>query len=417
MKVLILIYLLHLTLSLRRYGHIVQRPQNYGKINFIKDPLQTPEQQSYHVNPALIEGDILQPQATPWKGRQNSIEVQNNSTNQIKALNGPTNRMRTNSHNDPRWTYHIIPYTVNFTQIPENYRENLRLRFQYTMEFEYRHKLGDCIQFCEYHKCPAFIKKQKDYLKINFEDNGCWSYVGRQHGGQEVSLDWNGCLNHGTIAHELMHALGFPHEQSRSIRDSFVKIEFQNIIPSRKSNFVKDTSISDSHRDFDSYDYESVMHYNEYAFSRSSKRTIFPNPKHKSSWTYNKDKKLINKEYNGHEPYIGQRVGLSFCDELKIRRYYSLPGMNENRICLLWNERTCRCPHINPKARTANDDFEGYDSSRCQNMIQNDAMNVKTSGVNQSVVVDSVAAGACNIWNNRNKVIMLMYLICLKYLL
>ena len=58
----------------------------------------------------------------------------------------------------------------------------------------------------------------------------CWSYVGRRGGGQVVSLARRGCVYHKVVQHELLHALGFNHEQTRSDRDSHVRIIYQNIM-------------------------------------------------------------------------------------------------------------------------------------------------------------------------------------------
>lgn len=58
----------------------------------------------------------------------------------------------------------------------------------------------------------------------------CWSYVGRQGGSQTVSLSRQGCLYHGTVQHELLHALGFNHEQTRSDRDNHIQVVWDNII-------------------------------------------------------------------------------------------------------------------------------------------------------------------------------------------
>ncbi len=48
-------------------------------------------------------------------------------------------------------------------------------------------------------------------------------------GAQQVSLQSPSCFYIGIAAHELMHALGFWHEQSRADRDKYVRINWANI--------------------------------------------------------------------------------------------------------------------------------------------------------------------------------------------
>jgi len=59
----------------------------------------------------------------------------------------------------------------------------------------------DCIKFIE-------GSNQKNYLRI-VSEKGCWSYVGRfvEESPQTVSLG-PGCVYEGTVAHEIIHALG-----------------------------------------------------------------------------------------------------------------------------------------------------------------------------------------------------------------
>ena len=59
----------------------------------------------------------------------------------------------------------------------------------------------------------------------------CWSYIGRlywQKGPQILSLGQR-CNKKGIIMHELMHAVGFWHEQSRPDRDQYVEVLWENI--------------------------------------------------------------------------------------------------------------------------------------------------------------------------------------------
>ncbi|MED6276024.1 hypothetical protein CHARACLAT_032718, partial [Characodon lateralis] len=81
--------------------------------------------------------------------------------------------------------------------------------------------------------CIRFVWREsshRDFLYF-YSGSGCWSYLGRQGGGQLVSLMKNGCLYQSTVQHEVNHALGFHHEQVRSDRDNFVRILTQNIQP------------------------------------------------------------------------------------------------------------------------------------------------------------------------------------------
>jgi hypothetical protein len=73
--------------------------------------------------------------------------------------------------------------------------------------------------------------------------------------------------------HELNHAVGFYHEQSREDRDEFVDILYDNI----QSGFAYafDKAAPGTTNTFDvRYDYESVMHYGNTYFSRNGQPTI-----------------------------------------------------------------------------------------------------------------------------------------------
>ncbi|XP_056391195.1 astacin-like metalloendopeptidase isoform X1 [Hyla sarda] len=115
---------------------------------------------------------------------------------------------------------------------------------------------------------------EKDY--INFQPTqGCWSSMGITGGAQTVSLEQPSCLWSGIVLHEVLHALGLNHEHVRTDRDGYVQVQWNNIQSSAKSNF----DISDTYNEkLTAYDYYSIMHYTNTAFSSNGQPTLIPIP-------------------------------------------------------------------------------------------------------------------------------------------
>ena len=109
---------------------------------------------------------------------------------------------------------------------------------------------------------------ETDFVDFNFDSsnhNGqCEATIGRAGGQQEVagSID----CSVGTLLHEMGHVLGFWHEQARSDRDTYVTVNYNNIIKGSRSNFDQ---VLDNAQNLTLYDYRSVMHYIPFAFSRN----------------------------------------------------------------------------------------------------------------------------------------------------
>ncbi|XP_026802500.1 high choriolytic enzyme 1-like isoform X1 [Pangasianodon hypophthalmus] len=123
--------------------------------------------------------------------------------------------------------------------------------------------------------CIRFIQRtnERDYITIQ-SLNGCYSPVGRQGYSQTVSLARFGCIYLSTIQHELLHSLGFNHEQTRSDRDNYIRIVWENIIDDMKYNFNKINTLNLG----TPYDYNSVMQYEKTAFSKNGLPTMVPIP-------------------------------------------------------------------------------------------------------------------------------------------
>ncbi|XP_053356461.1 high choriolytic enzyme 1-like isoform X1 [Clarias gariepinus] len=123
--------------------------------------------------------------------------------------------------------------------------------------------------------CIRFIPRssERDYISIE-SLSGCYSKVGRVGYAQTLSLARSGCVYHDTVQHELLHALGFNHEQTRNDRDSYIRVAWENIMEGKEHNFNKKATLNQG----TAYDYNSVMQYHKTAFSKNGQPTMIPIP-------------------------------------------------------------------------------------------------------------------------------------------
>jgi hypothetical protein len=111
---------------------------------------------------------------------------------------------------------------------------------------------------------------EPDYLEFVKSDqaNTCGSYVGRQGGAQQVLVQSGGCGLAADV-HEILHAIGLWHEQSRTDRDTHVEILYDNITEEYKDQFDILPGVI-----LGAYDFNSIMHYGVKFFSKNGKDTI-----------------------------------------------------------------------------------------------------------------------------------------------
>ncbi|OWA53845.1 putative Embryonic protein UVS.2 [Hypsibius exemplaris] len=194
-----------------------------------------------------------------------------------------------------KWPAGVVPYVFSKTFMGDDEKRMLVLKAMQGFE------KSTCVRFVE-------RKQEKDYLQIFADSNRCYSFLGRQmsfnNQGQRLGLSLAKCFTNGSIGitqHQLMHSLGFYHEQSRLDRDEYVDINWQNIKPENREQFQKYPSTAFG----EPYDFGSVLHYGMYDFA------IDP-----TVWTIRPKEKYRDR-------VIGQRDGLSATDIRKINKVYN----------------------------------------------------------------------------------------------
>lgn len=121
---------------------------------------------------------------------------------------------------------------------------------------------------------PIIFYESKTSKRIIFTPNekSNSSPIGMQPKGNTILLA-NGKFSKGSAMHEILHSLGIFHEQSRSDRDSYITINWNNIESGKVHNFDK-YKIDYHGLDVESFDFNSIMLYPSDAFSKNNEPTM-----------------------------------------------------------------------------------------------------------------------------------------------
>ena len=125
-----------------------------------------------------------------------------------------------------------------------------------------------------------------------------------------------GCNTTGIILHEIGHAIGFWHEQSRPDRDNYVTVNLQNIREGKLHNFNK-RNYKQVNSQGSGYDYGSIMHYG---------KTFFRKPGCSGSNCITLEVNNQQEYLQQGQPTLGQRLALSTGDIEQVNRMYSCNG-------------------------------------------------------------------------------------------
>lgn len=190
-----------------------------------------------------IEATVLRSaEAAFFQGDIKVDEIDDPTTLMPGSVDGAHSAIRPNRV----WPGGVVPYVIN-SALPDKSR--------ITSAIDHFHSRTN-LQF-------VLRTSETNYIEFVTGD-GCSSFVGRRGGRQTVDLHSN--CRVGETIHEIGHAVGLWHEQSRHDRDRYIVIYKQNIEPGEEYNFEKYPDGDGA--DHGTYDYNSIMHYPSWAFNR-----------------------------------------------------------------------------------------------------------------------------------------------------
>ncbi|KAL3099146.1 hypothetical protein niasHS_001763 [Heterodera schachtii] len=243
-------------------------------------------------------------------------------------------RKKRQYHPYQKWTKFPIKIAFNEEALPENYDlwdNAIRVGTELIMEVT-------CVRF----EFVDEMVEEQDGIMIEDTSDACGaSPLGRVGGWQYLQLGLTICINRRNMSvvagHELMHALGFRHEQSRN--------DARNYLILRKKDGQSEIDPYTQNFGFD-YDFGSVMHYEA---KGDHEKGLY-------------DRITLPRFY---QQTIGQRELISFKDAAIINRIYCKDS------CKGHKDKCQNGGYLNPNDCTKCHCPDGYGGKYCKELEEN----------------------------------------------
>jgi hypothetical protein len=218
------------------------------------------------------------------------------------------------------WLKNVVPYTVDPNMPSQQksdvdkavtyWRKETNLKF---VEYSWTSSKPD-----NYVSFTGMTVQQRKELK---QIAHCSSPIGMRDGKGATIITADSVCSLGNIKHEIGHAVGLYHEQSRDDRDKYIKIDWNNLVSDRwKKQYCIVSKNEATHKG--GYDYYSIMHYRPYLIAEDDEKDC---PRKQTI-----SDKVVCPIFEVLDPTvdtsrIGQREGLSDLDRSGIDQLYPPP--------------------------------------------------------------------------------------------
>ncbi len=196
---------------------------------------------------ALVGGDIVLGEIKEWPELKGKLK---NSLLKDKPLASKL------------WRSSEIPFGFN-----RDFPEDLKIKALEAIKYFNKETVMEFV--------PINIEFDKDAIVFKFREGvPCSSYLGRVGGFQPIYLK-SSCSTQDVI-HELMHALGFVHEQQREERNRYLKVLWENIDEKFQYNFaiLPDILVHQYEGFVFNINFNSVMMYDDKAFAKQGLKSL-----------------------------------------------------------------------------------------------------------------------------------------------